>query len=91
MMASMDSGVDVIHPDLAAQWRGGTDSWYGPYGQHPATPTDFNGHGTATMGIMLGSDGSGSVIGAAPQAQWIVVKIFNDSNSAVFSAIHLGF
>lgn len=51
VVASMDTGVDNTHPDLAAQWRGGADSWYDPYGQH-ATPIDLNGHGTWTMGVM---------------------------------------
>src|SRR5205085_6037357 len=49
VVANMDTGVDVTHPDLAAQWRGGGNSWYDPYGQHPITPTDLSGHGTWTM------------------------------------------
>ena len=37
IVANMDSGVDVSHPDLAGRWRGGSNSWYDPYGQHPNT------------------------------------------------------
>jgi subtilisin family serine protease len=91
VVASMDTGVDYTHPDLTAQWRGGTNSWYDPYGQHPTTPTDFSGHGTWTMGVMVGRDTGGTSIGMAPQATWIAVKIFNDSNVATTSAIHQGF
>jgi subtilisin family serine protease len=91
VVANMDTGVDVTHPDLAAQWRGGSNSWYDPYGQHPTTPTDVNGHGTWTMGVMVGRDAGGTSIGVAPQASWIAVKIFNDSGVATTSAIHLGF
>lgn len=90
VVASMDTGVDAADADLSAQWRGGTDSWYDPYGQH-STPVDLNGHGTWTMGVMVGRDGSGTSIGVAPQAQWIAVKIFDDSGNATTSAIHLGY
>ena len=91
VVANMDTGVDLSHPDLTTRWRGGTNSWYDPSGQHPTVPTDMNGHGTATMGVMVGSDGGGTSIGVAPQAQWIAVKIFNDQGSATTTRIHQGF
>ncbi|MCA9987397.1 MAG: S8 family serine peptidase, partial [Anaerolineales bacterium] len=91
VVASMDSGVDVNHPDLSGRWRGGTNSWFDPYYQHPAAPVDLTGHGTWTMGIMVGGDAGGSSIGVAPGAQWIAVKIFNDAGTAQATAIHLGF
>lgn len=90
VVASMDTGVDALHPDLAARWRGGTNSWFDPNGQH-ATPYDKTGHGTQTMGLMVGGSAGGSAIGVAPDAQWIAVKIFNDANSATLSGIHQGF
>ena len=67
VVASLDTGVDVTHPDLSGSYRGGTDSWFDPYGQHPTTPTDLNGHGTWTMGVMVAGDASGETLGAAPQ------------------------
>jgi subtilisin family serine protease len=91
VVANMDTGVDYTHPELSAQWRGGTNSWYDPYGQHPTEPTDLSGHGTWTMSVMVGQDKAGTSIGVAPQAKWIAVKIFNDSGKATNSAIHLGF
>ncbi|MFN8486055.1 MAG: S8 family serine peptidase [Caldilineaceae bacterium] len=90
VVANLDTGVDLMNPDLAAQWRGGSNSWYDPYNQH-TTPTDLNGHGTWTMGLMVGGSSGGTAIGVAPQAKWIAVKIFNDSGSAITSAIHLGY
>lgn len=91
VVANMDTGVDITHPDLAAQWRGGSNSWFDPYGQHPTVPADLNGHGTWTMGVMVGREAGGTAIGMAPQAQWIAVKIFNDQGSATAAAIHQGF
>jgi hypothetical protein len=91
VVANLDTGVSVSHPDLAAQWRGGTNSWYDPYGENPSEPVDFNGHGTRTMGVMVGRDASGSAIGIAPEAQWIAVKIFNNQGSATTTGIHLGY
>jgi subtilisin family serine protease len=90
VVANMDTGVDVTHPDLAGRWRGGTNSWYDPNGQH-ATPTDVNGHGTWTMGVMVGGSAGGTAVGVAPDAQWIAVKIFNDQGSATTAHIHQGF
>lgn len=90
VIASMDSGVDVEHPDLAAQWRGGSNSWFDPSGQH-ATPYDATGHGTQVMGLAVGGGASGTAIGTAPDARWIAVKIFNDSGVATLSGVHAGF
>ena len=91
VVASLDSGVDATHPDLAATYRGGTDSWYDPYGQHPSTPTDVSGHGTWTMGVIVGGSAGGTAIGVAPAARWIAARVFNDAGQGTTSAIHLAF
>jgi bacillopeptidase F len=90
VIASMDSGVDYLHPDLNSQWRGGFNSWYDPHGQH-TTPYDADGHGTQTMGIIVGGSAGGTAIGVAPGAKWIAVKIFNDVGNSSLSIIHQGF
>jgi len=91
VVANLDSGVDATHPDLGPRWRGGSNSWYDPYGQHPATPIDLTGHGTGTMGVIVGGDAGGTTIGMAPGATWIAARIFNDSGSATATAIHAAF
>ncbi|GII63376.1 hypothetical protein Skr01_34610 [Sphaerisporangium krabiense] len=83
VVASIDSGVDYTHPALAAQYRGrlpggGVDhnyNWYDPSGSCPsAAPCDENGHGTHTMGTMVGDDGGANAIGVAPGARWIAAR-----------------
>ena len=60
---ALDTGVDLTHPELAARYRGGGNSWFDPYGQH-AAPADLNGHGTQVMGVMVAGDGIGMAPGA---------------------------
>jgi subtilisin family serine protease len=91
VVASLDTGVDATHPDLASRWRGGTNSWFDPNGEHPTTPTDVSGHGTQTMGVIVGGNASGTTIGVAPQARWIAAKIFNDRGVATTTGIHQAF
>jgi hypothetical protein len=43
------------------------------------------------MGLIVGGDSSGQVIGVAPDAQWIAAKIFDNTGVASYSAIHQAF
>ena len=63
-VATLDTGVDLTHPELAARYRGGTNSWFDPYGQHPSAPVDMTGHGTQVTGVIV----AGAGIGMAPGA-----------------------
>ena len=91
VVASLDSGVDVDHPDLAGSWRGGTNSWFDPFGQHPTAPTDLSGHGTQVMGVMVGGGAGGTAVGVAPGARWIAARIFNDRGTSTLSTTHQAF
>lgn len=90
VIASLDTGVDITHPDLITKFRGGNNSWFDPYGRH-LEPFDINGHGTQTLGVIVGGDSSGRHIGIAPDAKWIAAKIFDDNGLATYSAIHEAF
>jgi len=68
VVGQSDSGVQADHPELADSYRGRTgthdynwfDPWFGT-----AAPQDFGGHGTHTLGSVLGD-----TVGVAPDAQW---------------------
>ena len=70
VVGQSDSGVDGNHPAIAKQYRGynGSDdyNWFDPW-DGTSSPNDEGGHGTHTMGTILGEGG----IGVAPEAQWI--------------------
>jgi len=64
-----DSGAQGDHPELASSYRGQTTgddrNWFDPWFGSDS-PTDASGHGTHTLGIILGTN-----TGVAPGAQWI--------------------
>jgi len=87
VIGSIDSGVDFTHEALVAQYRGNVGgtfdhnySWWDPSricGPPGSPPCDNYGHGTHTMGTMVGGDAFGPLpmdIGVAPGARWITAK-----------------
>ncbi|MDX6536094.1 MAG: bacillopeptidase, partial [Gaiellales bacterium] len=85
-VATLDTGVDLSHAQLAGRYRGGSDSWFDPYGEH-AQPMDLHGHGTQVMGVIVAGNG----IGMAPGAHFIAARVFNDAGVSTDSAVHLAF
>ena len=85
-VATLDTGVDLTHPELASRYRGGSNSWFDPYGEH-AAPMDMHGHGTQVMGVIVAGNG----IGMAPGARFIAARVFNDAGVSTDSGVHLAF
>ncbi len=77
VIGGMDTGVRLEHPDLNPRYLGGAHAWNDPFEEH-ATPYDADGHGTHTMGTILGGDASGKDIGVAPDANWIAARMWSD-------------
>lgn len=87
VVAGQDTGYQWDHPALKNSYRGWDGvsadhnySWHdaihppsggGICGTDSPFPCDDNGHGTHTMGTMVGDDGSGNQVGMAPGARWI--------------------
>jgi subtilisin family serine protease len=83
VLGSMDTGIDTSHPALRGKWRGGTNSWVDIINGRPY-PYDDHGHGTATIGVMVGGDGPGTLsydIGVAYGAKVICAKVLDSTNS----------
>ena len=78
VVGGADTGYEWNHPALINQYRGWDGStaahdynWYDATADASLTPIDPLGHGTHTMGTMVGDDGGSNQIGMAPGARWI--------------------
>lgn len=77
-----DTGVYPNHPALNHKWRGrpGTGvpinhAWWEPGGGTPSQTSDCDGHGSHTVGTMVGrSLTTPDTIGVAIDAEWIAAK-----------------
>jgi uncharacterized repeat protein (TIGR01451 family) len=94
VIASLDSGIDWLHPALQQAYRGYNKglaahigNWFDATPTAATYPIDPNGHGTHTMGTLVGADG----IGVAPGAKWISGRVFDADGYAFDSWIHAGF
>ena len=78
-IAILDTGIDLDHPDLAA-------SIDIPSGKNcitaPASTNDGYGHGTHVAGSAAAPLNGVGVVGVAPQAQLVPVKMFTDSGTS---------
>jgi hypothetical protein len=78
VVANIDTGVRYTHKALQPHYRGNLGNgsyshdynWLDPDSGNTA-PYDDHGHGSHTMGIMVGGDGEANQIGVAPGARWI--------------------
>jgi subtilisin family serine protease len=85
VVAGEDSGYRWDHAALMGKYRGWNGAtadhdynWHdaihtggGVCGPNSTIPCDDTGHGTHTMGTMVGDDGAGNQVGMAPGAKWI--------------------
>ena len=93
-VASIDSGVQYDHPALVRQYRGNLGNgafdhdynWFDAAGLCADAPCDDHGHGTHTMGTMVGDDGAGNQIGVAPGVRWIAANGCCPSDDALIAS-----
>jgi subtilisin family serine protease len=99
-VATIDTGVDYTHPALVEHYRGNNHdgsfshdyNWWDPTGICGDVPCDNAGHGTHTMGTIVGGDLGGPLpdIGVAPGAEWIAAKGCEDFDCSEGSLLSSG-
>lgn len=91
LICSFDTGVDRLHPALSAKWRGNHASqaatWFSKVAPD-SLPYDKVGHGTHTMGVMLGSTPTDS-FGVAPDAEWICAAVVDQGPDLTTTISHI--
>ena len=94
VIGGQDTGYDWSHPALVEQYRGWNGvvadhaySWHdsihsggGVCGADSSEPCDDHGHGTHTMGTMVGDDGGTNQIGVSPGSRWIGCRNMDQGN-----------
>ena len=99
-VANVDTGVDVQHPALWSKFKGYSRDGFGQekayydatvaqpkVGDTPPDPKDYNGHGTHTMGTMVGADGQGTPVGVAPGAKFIAAAGLGEGGGDVLGLL----
>lgn len=81
----IDTGIDLNHPDLNVDISRSV-SFLGP----KTTPDDQNGHGTHVSGTIAARNNSFGVVGVAPGAKLVAVRVLNRQGSGTTSGVIAG-
>lgn len=81
-VAVIDTGIDMCHPDLAANYLEGTN-----FVDSSQPPRDDNGHGTHVAGIIAAPQNGTGVVGVAPNAKFLAAKVLDASGAGSLSTI----
>jgi len=83
-VAIIDTGIDLTHPDLAANIAGGKNCSSG------TSYTDGNGHGTHVAGTVAALDNNIGAVGVAPQAKLWAVRVLDNNGNGTWSSVICG-
>lgn len=84
-VAVVDTGIDLSHPDLAANIVANKSCVTGR-----KNGNDDNGHGSHVAGTIAALDNAIGVVGMAPQAKLAAVKVLNSQGSGSWSSVICG-
>ncbi|AZV52040.1 S8 family peptidase [Bacillus pumilus] len=80
-IAVLDTGCDTEHPDLKDQIIGGKNFTDDDNGD-AENVKDYNGHGTHVAGTIAATDQNGGILGVAPEAKLLIVKVLGGENGS---------
>ncbi|MCR2822467.1 S8 family peptidase [Lederbergia panacisoli] len=85
-VAVLDTGCDITHPNLQGQAIGGRN-FTDDDGGNPDIFKDYNGHGTHVAGTIAAKQNDNGVIGVAPEANLLILKVLNKNGSGKYEWI----
>jgi major intracellular serine protease len=88
-VAVLDTGCETAHPDLKDRIIGGRN-FTDDDSSNPDIYTDYNGHGTHVAGTIAAQENAAGVIGVAPEAGLLIVKVLNKAGSGKYDWIIKG-
>jgi subtilisin family serine protease len=83
-VAVIDTGIDLTHPDLAGNIVGSVNF------VNTNSANDDNGHGSHCAGTIAAINNTQGVVGVAPNASLLAVKVLDRRGSGSYSAITSG-
>jgi subtilisin family serine protease len=84
-VAVLDTGFDLDHPDLAPNIDLGASKSFVPGEDLQYNLPDPFSHGTHVAGTIAAADNGFGIIGVAPEAELILLKVIGDGGSGDFS------
>ncbi|MEH7303412.1 S8 family peptidase [Neobacillus drentensis] len=85
-IAILDTGCDMTHPDLKERVIGGRNFTRDDKGIKEVY-RDYNGHGTHVAGTMAATVNQKGVVGVAPEANLLIVKVLDRNGSGQYEWI----
>ena len=86
VVAVIDTGCQTDHPELQERIIGGYN-FTEDYGGDPNVFLDNNGHGTHVCGTIAASENGEGVVGVAPKAKLLVLKVLTGAGEGSIESI----
>ncbi|WP_368491122.1 S8 family peptidase [Clostridium sp. BJN0013] len=85
-VAVLDTGCDTTHPDLKERIVGGRN-FTNDDGGNIDVYEDYNGHGTHVAGTIAAIENNTGIVGVAPEANLLIIKVLDEDGSGQYEWI----